>query len=100
MEFSVSERLMLLSLLPKEGDYASLRMAVRLRAIIAFTEEEGKELKFRNEDGTIRWTPVVGPKQIDLSDDDVRFLRSRLQILNDAQKLTEPHLPLCDKFFE
>jgi hypothetical protein len=99
MEFSVLERLMVLSLLPKEGNFESLLAGRRLRPLFAFSDEEAAKLKFSNEaGGTIKWMDSVGPKEIDLTGDDFIFIASRLSLLNEAKKLTEHHLTLCEKF--
>ena len=43
MILSVEERLVLLSLLPLEGDYATLKILNNLRMSLSFTEDETKE---------------------------------------------------------
>jgi len=53
---TVLERLLALTLLPKEGSYTDLKLVREARENLSFTEEENKLLKFRSlENGSMEW---------------------------------------------
>lgn len=102
MVFSVLERLMVLSLIPKEGDLETLRTGKRLRPLFAFSDDESKSLNFVSAGGDLKWNEKSGvePKEIELTHEDACFIRDSLIFLSESKKLTEHHLTLCDKFLE
>src|SRR5207247_9230228 len=55
MEFSVQERLILLSILPAEGDLTTLRIVRGLREQLSFSEEEHALLKFNQAENRVAW---------------------------------------------
>ncbi len=57
MILSVEERLVLLSLLPVEGDYATLKILTDLRMSLSFTEKEVKDWKLviDTETNSTKW---------------------------------------------
>ena len=54
-KLTVLERLLALTLLPKEGSYTDLKLVREARENLSFTEEENKLLKFREENGSTMW---------------------------------------------
>ncbi|KKL25025.1 hypothetical protein LCGC14_2409420, partial [marine sediment metagenome] len=48
MKLTIPERLVLVTILPAEGDYTTLKLVRKLRESLSFTEEEHKELNFRH----------------------------------------------------
>jgi len=48
MKLTIPERLVLVTILPAEGDYTTLKLVRKLRESLSFTEEEHKQLNFRN----------------------------------------------------
>lgn len=46
MELSIKDRLIILNVLPGQGDITTLRVIMELRAALSFSEEEHAELKF------------------------------------------------------
>lgn len=48
MKLTVPERLILVNVLPAESDYTTLKLVRKLRESLSFTEEEHKQLNFRN----------------------------------------------------
>ncbi len=99
MELSTSDRLALLDILPKEGDYLTLKILRKLRESLSFNEEEHKALRFENEGDIVKWHEqgdklkdiVIGEKAIDLI---VEALKKR----DRAKTLTDAHLTVYEKF--
>ena len=55
VKLSVVDRVCLLGVLPKEGDFATLKLVRKLRESLSFSEEENKLLNFKVEDGKMSW---------------------------------------------
>ena len=98
MELTVVERLVLLGLLPSEGDLTTLRIVRELREALSFDEEEHERLQFKHEEGRVAWRNDDSAKAINLGAKATRLIVERLEALDAVGKLTEQHLTLCDKF--
>lgn len=48
MKLTVPERLVLVNILPPEGDYTTLKLVRKLRESLSFSEEEHKQVNFRS----------------------------------------------------
>ncbi len=99
MELTVLERLLLLNLLPPEGDLTTLRVVHNLRQDLSFSEAEHELLKFVQTDGRITWdTTQDHLKEVGIGLRATNIIVGRLTELSTQKKLTEQHLTLCDKF--
>ena len=98
-KLSVHERLLLLGILPQEGDLTTIRLVRELREDLSFTEEEHTALEFQYQDNSIHWKDdVAKDKEIDIGPRAADVVRSALQELDKGGKLREVHLPLVDMF--
>ena len=102
MLLDAGERLVLLSLLPVEGDLTAIRIVHELKQALSFTEEEHKSLNFRtDEEGFTTWDSGVNSvKDIPIGRKAHEQVQNALDGLNAEKKLTENHLSLWDKFSE
>ena len=101
MELTVLDRLLLLSILPKEGDAISLRIVRKLREDLSFSEEEHKALGFAKTDAGLSWNPEGNiPKDISIGLKARALVVESLEKLNKDKKLTTDFLPLYDLFVE
>ena len=111
MKLLVKERIVLLNILPKEGDFKTLKQLREFRELLSFTDEESAMLKFKNnaETGMITWDePGTEPE----GDEEKKFysrefeilpsmgaiIAEALTILNKEKKLNEDTLILYEKF--
>lgn len=103
-KMTVLERLMAMSLLPKEGDYVTWKIIRDLRANLSFSEEEIKalELKLVADKGyewKIEGVPAeILNKEIDFGLKAASLLAESIEALNKDKKLTEQHFSLYEKF--
>lgn len=130
MRLEVLERLALLSVLPKEGDFLTLKLVRKLRESLAFSEVEIESIKFN-----LRWKcprcqkELASPEAMECPDCDIYMTNIgqmtwdiekaksvvkdihlgnkmlalctlTLRKLSDEQKLTEQHMSLYEKFVE
>ena len=100
MELGVFERLILLNILPKEGDFTTLKIVRKMREGLSFTEEEHKALEFKQEDeGRVLWKQDADkPKEISIAEKATDIIVEVLKKLNDNKKLQDQHYSLYEKF--
>ena len=103
MLLEVYERLALLDLLPKEGDYAAIKTTRRAREMIGFTTDEQETLKFvRNEvDKTLRWDTEKNEAMVrDIPVDEwtTNTIRQALINMSNDKKLNDQYFSLYEKF--
>ena len=106
MKLELHERIVLLELLPKEGDYAALKTIRRAREMLAITPEEQTFYEFkevRDEKGNLNynWNPMKAREQVkDCPVDEYTtdLFREKLAELNRSNKLTENYVSLFEKF--
>ena len=99
MELTVTERLVLLQLLPQEGDYTTLKIVRRLREELSFDEGEHAALGFVQDGERIHWNPETDlGKEIDFGGKAHSIVVDKLEELNKKGALREEHVPLYEKF--
>lgn len=102
MELSVQDRIILLNILPKEGDFTTLKVLRDLQSALSFKEEELAILKFQAVEGGTRWDPegANSLSNVDINIGNVAnaLIVNSLQELSKNKKLTLEHLPTFEKF--
>lgn len=102
MLLNTFDRLILLNILPKEGDITALRILRTLKEELSFSEDEHKELQFRTgENGLIEWLQSADkPKDVGLGEKARDIVAAELRKLNDQKRLQDMHIPLYERFVE
>ena len=101
MKLSISERIVLMDMLPKEGNITQVRILTDLRAQLGFTEQEHQQYGIRVNDGSVTWMPGKDDnKDVPIGDVARDIIRERLTAMDAAKKLTEQHITLWGKFVE
>lgn len=100
MQLNVMERMILLNILPKEGDYSTLKILRQLREELSFSEEEHKVLDFsKPADGVIQWDNDKDfSKEIQIGPKANQIIVESLEYLNNTKKLNEQTMPLYERF--
>lgn len=99
MELNVIDRIVLLNLLPKEGNFANLKLLRTARESLSFNEDENKALAFRQAGEQILWTDnVVGSKEIAIGEVATQLIVKELKRLDENGKLQQEHLSVYEKF--
>jgi hypothetical protein len=106
MKLEVHERLTLLTLLPKEGDYAALKTIRRAREMLSFTPAEVEFYQMTTgtaPDGTpqTHWNTAKAAeavKDCPVDEYTTNLLRDRLAELSRKKKLTEQYMSVYEKF--
>lgn len=99
MGLTVLERLLLLEILPTEGDLTTLRIVRTLREALSFSEAEHADFGIRVADGRVTWNaPAARPKDVEIGPTAHRLIVTALERLNTAEKLRAEHLDLYERF--
>ena len=100
MNLSVLERLVLLKILPKEADYASLKIITNLRLSLSFSEEETKTwgIKSDPQARTTKWNDDAGHADIPIGEKATDIIVEALKKLNREKKLTVDDMGVYEKF--
>lgn len=99
MELGVFDRLILLNVLPKEGEVTTIRIVRTLREDLSFSEEEHKALEFKFEEGNVQWKQDADkPKEVEIGEKATDLIVETMKKLSSDKKLTMEHLSLYEKF--
>lgn len=101
MELQVGERLVLLSVLPQEGDFTTLKIVRELRESLSFTEDEHKTYDFKQEGNFVIWNKEKDvSKDVHIGEKANDIIVAALKKLNEEKKLRDEHFSLYEKFVE
>lgn len=93
------DRILLLSVLPVEGDLTTLKLVRQARESLSFDEAEHAALNIHQDGQRVVWnTSNERDKDISIGAKITSMIHDRLIELSKQKKLTEQHLPLCEKF--
>ncbi len=98
MELGVFDRLLLLNILPREGDFTTLKIVRTMREDLSFTEEEHKALNFQQDELEVKWNQGAADRDISIGEKATDIIVGVLKQLNADKKLTEQHMSLYEKF--
>lgn len=100
-KLNVKERWVLLSILPKEGSFANLKLIRKVREDLSFSEAENKILQFRQDGDIVQWNPeATVNKGIFFGDVVEGIIRKALVDLDKAEKITENHYSIYEMFMD
>ena len=100
MQLTILERVLLLNVLPVEGNIITLRIIQDLRRNLAPTEEEIKKVNLRQEGTQIRWDDEKYTADVPVGEKATDTVVAALVKMNSDNKLTEQFIPLYERFVE
>jgi len=96
---NVLERSMLLSILPKEGNFLTLRLTRDLAAKVGISAQEFKDFEIKTEGEKTSWNlKGVAPTEIEFVDAERDIIKKQLKDLDEKKKLTAELFTLYEKF--
>ena len=101
MILTIHERLKLLELLPKEEDYKGMREIIRAINLLSLTDEEGKELDVKFEEGRIFWDiekSLTMDTDIPFGEWITEAVREVLHEMHKNKKITADLMSIYEKF--
>lgn len=104
MKLNVLERLMLQTLLPREGNFANLKLIRVAKEALSFNEEELKHLNIRETgegaDRKMLWNDGLPDKEITLGETATTMVEKALKEKDEKGQLTDELISLYEKFIE
>lgn len=101
MLLKVLDRITLLSILPEQGDFVTLKIVRKLREDLSFNEEELKELSITQSEGRITWDQFADQgKMIQVGEKATDVVVAALKKLDEQKKLTQQHMGLYEAFIK
>jgi hypothetical protein len=99
MKLGIDDRITLLSLLPKVGNFITLKMVRTLENKIGFSAEELKRCEITQNGDIVHWSQSKATqKEIDFADAEAELIKSQLMALNAEQRLTQNMVSVYEKF--
>lgn len=102
MKLNVFERVSLLQILPKEGDFTTLKILRDLQGIVGFSEEDHKKFEIKRVDNQITWNPEEGTKEVEIEfgEKAKEIVKEALLDLDKSKKLRPELFTLYEKFVQ
>ena len=99
MKMNVLERLILLGILPKESNFATLMIVKNLTSSLGLSEDDYKEFEIKQEENQIIWNQKGNEeREIKIGEKATDIIIESLKKLDEEKKLTEQHFSLYEKF--
>jgi hypothetical protein len=100
MNLSVLDRVVILTILPKEGNFATLRILQDLRMALSFTEKEVKEfgVTVDLEAGKTNWNEDTPDVEIPMGEKATEIVVDAFKRLDQSNKLNADMLETYEKF--
>jgi len=98
MRLSVGDRLILLGVIPQQGDFTTLKIVRNMRDELSFSEEEHKILKIRQEGEMMFWEEGLEDKEINFGEKATDIIVDAFKKLNDQKKLRIEQMELYERF--
>ena len=95
---TIADRFAILSILPAEGSFATLKLVRELREELSLTQTEIKDQKVEQVDDQITWANGAKTKEIEFGDFNAEMIKNALKTLNDNAKLEERHYSIYEQF--
>lgn len=95
----MSERILLLGVLPKEGNFATLKILDELRMNLSYTEDELEkwDIDVNQETQMVSWNED-GETDIPIGEKATGIIVDELRKLDTENKLTNLTMPIYEKF--
>lgn len=101
-KLNVSERLTLLGILPREGNFINTRIIREVILKIDFSDKETKEFEIKKVGESISFRKKEGSigKLIEIKERAFALICESLEKLDKENKLTQEHFTIYEKFIE
>ena len=98
-QLNVGDRLMVISVLPKEGDFVTIRMIRGLIAKLGLSAEEITDFEIKSEEGNVMWNSK-GSVVLDFEfhEAEIDLIKKSLKRLEEDKKLTQDTFTVYEKF--
>jgi len=99
MQLDILQRILIFSVLPKEGNLLTMKTLRSLKEKVGFSEEDLDKYNIRLEGTNYKWDASKDiPVEFDITEGEVKLIKTGLKELDTQGKLMEQHLSLCELF--
>jgi hypothetical protein len=100
MKLNIPDRLLLLGVIPKQGNFLTLKIVKDLIDKISFSSKELEEYQLTEKNGQVNWKAdnTEHEKDIEISDPEKVVIIDSLKTLDGKKELTLDMLRIYDKF--
>ena len=100
MNFTVKDRILLVGMLPPQGDFKTIKLLHDLRIELAFSEKENEDFGIQSANGSVSWDGEAGKavKEIEVGPTMFELIKGLIKDLDEAKQLTENHISLYEMF--
>jgi len=96
---NVGQRLVAISVLPKEGNFVTIRMIRTLISKLGLSAEEITSFEVAEVDGEVRWNDKGSvPKSVSFADAEIDLIKKSLKKLDEENKLNQDTFLIYEKF--
>lgn len=99
-KLTLGDRFAILSVLPAEGNFATLKLIRKLREQLSLTEAEIKEYKIVQQGGQITWEKGGKVTEMEFGEFAENMIKGQLKKMNEANKLEDRHFAIYEMFVE
>jgi hypothetical protein len=101
MKLTAFERILLITILPVEGDFRTMKTIAKLKDGLFFNEEEVKKFNMVTENGMTKWGSRV-PTETDVPIGELasEVIVTALQAKDASKTLTSDYLGLWERFID
>ena len=99
IELNVKDRLVVISMLKPTGSLLDMVVAFDIVKKLRFTEEEKREIGYREEGGKIMWDySAERSREFQLTYDEIKIIKEAVNTLDEEKKIDFNNLETCLKF--
>lgn len=99
IELGIKDRLVICRILPKEGNFVTLRLIRDLINKVGLKAEEYTEFGIKEEGGMVMWNEKANlPKQFEFADAEKELIKKQLKQLDESNKLDSETVVVYEKF--
>jgi len=100
-KLNIGERLIILQILPKEGNFATLKLIRDLVNKIGISADEHTDFELKQEGDKLSWNAKGSEeKSIDFKIKEIELISNALEKLDKEKKLEFSHFSVFEKFAE
>ena len=99
-KLTLTDRFAILSILPAEGNFATLKIVRKLREQLSLTEIEIKDHKVVQNGDQITWENGEKVTEMEFGEFAENMIKEQLIEMNEANKLEDKHFAIYEKFVE
>lgn len=101
MKLNVAERIALIQVLPKEGDFVTLKVLRDLQDKIGFSEKDHKKFKIVRTGDQMTWgNEGMKEVEIEMGEKAIEIIKESLTGLDKEKTLRPEHVSLYEKFIQ